>query len=270
MSASDGYSCGLRPSGEVECWGSDEFGKSSPPAGVFTQITTSEDFACGLRPDGEVECWGGRDSWMRQSKVVAPRERLVSVDAGWGGWYNTDSPTSSVRSGGRMDWGYSCGLRADGTPLCWGDGGQIGGGYSILSPPGGVFTEIEVGRWRACGLRPGGSVECWGSIGVAGEDGWTYADGSIVYEADPPGEGGFVDVELGAWHACGLRPDGGVYCWNWRRDVRDTDYVLDGPYESISAGFSHTCGLRPDGGIDCWWLASKDVPFSRSGVLESE
>ncbi len=270
VSVGSDYACGLHPDGGVECWGSDwgsdEFGKLTPPGGVFTQITTSRDFACGLRPSGGVECWGGSGFLRRQSKVVPPRERLMSVDAGWGGWYNPSSPTSSVRHGGFMDWGYSCGLREDGTALCWGDGGSIGGSYSILSPPGGVFEEIEVGMWRACGLRPGGSVECWGNIDVADEEtGWTYADGYVVYEADPSGGGGFVDVELGAWHACGLRPDGGVYCWNWRRDVMHTDYVLEGPYVSISAGFSHTCGLHPDGGIDCWWLTSKDLVSNRVG-----
>ena len=29
----DSHACGLRPTGEVECWGSDEFGEASPPRG---------------------------------------------------------------------------------------------------------------------------------------------------------------------------------------------------------------------------------------------
>ena len=255
VNVNKGYSCGLRPSGEVECWGSDEFGKSSPPAGVFTQITTSEDFACGLRTDGDLECWGGRDSLRRQAKVVPPRERLVSVDAGWGGWSNYDTRGPGVRYGGRTDWGSSCGLRPDGAPLCWGDTNSVKRS-SVLRPPGGEFLNVRMGQSRACGLRPGGSVECGGRIGVAGEEGWTYEEGSTVY-TDPSDGGGFVDVTLGGWHACGLRPDGGVYCWNWWREAMDTDYALEGPYESISAGYSHSCGLRRDGGVDCWGLTGE-------------
>ncbi len=249
------YSCGLRPSGEVECWGSNQWRKSTPPGGVFTQITTSRNFACGLRPSGEIQCWGAYGFLRWQTKVVPPRERLVSVDAGWGGWDNSDSPTSSVRSGGRMDWGSSCGLRADGTPLCWGDYNSTSRSL-VLHPPKGEFLNVRMGQRRACGLRPDGSMECWGRILVADEDaGWTYEDAPVVY-TDPSGEG-FVDVQLDAWHACGLRPAGGVHCWNWWWEARGREYSLEGPYVSISAGFSHSCGLRRDGGVDCWGLTGE-------------
>ena len=67
-----------------ECWGSDEFGKASPPRGEFIELAASVNFTCGLRPSGEVECWGGDDA-LRHSKVIAPREPLVFIDAGWGG-----------------------------------------------------------------------------------------------------------------------------------------------------------------------------------------
>ena len=260
VSAGDDYSCGLRPSGGVECWGSDEFGKSTPPSGVFTQITTSEDFACGLRPTGEVECWGGRDSMRRQSKVVPPRERLVSVDAGWGGWYNYDDPDSTLRYGERRDWGFSCGLREDGTPLCWGDAISVLGDSSwVLQPPGGEFLNVSMGQRQACGLRPGGSVECWGGIVVVDEEEnlFRYEEGSVVYNTDPAAGEDYVDLEVGGWHACGLRSDGGVYCWNWWRGAIDTDYALEGPYVGISAGYNHSCGLRPDGGADCWGLTGE-------------
>ena len=198
---------------------------------------------------------------MRQrSKAVPPRERLVSVDAGWGGWSLATLPGSSDLHGGRGDWGSSCGLRADGTPLCWGDNRRSRS--LVLSPPGGEFLNVSMGQRRACGLRPGGSVECWGEIVVRGEDtnSWEYTEGSVVYNADPAAGQGYVDLDVGGWHACGLRPDGGVYCWNWWRRAIDTDYVLEGPYESISAGFLHSCGLRRDGGVDCWGLTGEIQP----------
>ena len=74
-----------------------------------------------------------------------------------------------------------------------------------------------------------------------------------------------MDVKLGGWHLCGLRPDGGVYCWNWWREALGEEYALEGPYESISAGYSHTCGLRPDGGIDCWGITGEIQRLPEAG-----
>ena len=51
VQAGNAFSCGLRPSGLVECWGNDRKGQSTPPDGVqFLQIATSNvvDHACGL------------------------------------------------------------------------------------------------------------------------------------------------------------------------------------------------------------------------------
>ena len=51
VQAGNAFSCGLRPSGLVECWGNDRKGQSTPPDDVqFLQIATSNvvDHACGL------------------------------------------------------------------------------------------------------------------------------------------------------------------------------------------------------------------------------
>ncbi len=264
VSVGSDYACGLRPDGEVECWGSDEFGKSTPPAGVFTQITTAGDYACGLRSDGEVECWGGSEFGWLLSKVTPPEERLVSVDAGWGGHEYRELG----RDGGRgvsTGWGYSCGLREGGRPVCW--GGELFGPipsdtvrerHPILFPPEGQFLDVEAGRFRACGLRPSGEMECWGLFYVYNDERQlTPRVGSEVLNPDPaPGER-FLDVDVGGWHVCGLRPDGGVECWDWTPGYRYRldglyEYELEGPYETISSGYRHACGLRRDGGVDCW------------------
>ena len=265
VSVNDHYSCGLRPGGEVECWGSDEFGKSTPPAGVFTQIITAADYACGLRPGGEVECWGGSEFEWLLSKVTPPKERLISIDTGWGGHWEIYS-SGSMPLHDIMGWGYSCGLRADGKPLCWGGetsvkvslGDTVREQHPILFPPEGEFLDVEAGRFRACGLRPTGEVECWGLFFVYDDKiRLTRRVGLEVLNPDPaPGER-FLDVDVGGWHACGLRPDGEVACWDWTWSYRSAleghyEYELEGPYETISSGYWHACGLRRDGGVDCW------------------
>ena len=46
LSAGDSFTCGLRASGEIECWGISG-SKSSPPAGAFRAVSAGDDHACG-------------------------------------------------------------------------------------------------------------------------------------------------------------------------------------------------------------------------------
>ncbi len=273
------HACGLRPGGEVACWGSDEFGKSTPPAGVFAKVFASGDYSCGLRPGGELECWGGNNGFL-QSKAASPRERLVFVDAGWGGhyslkgeweWYSDYalkiSPVSLVRiPTPSYDWGYSCGLREDGTLFCWGDEGRftnttssrpVGEDFPVLAPPGGVFADVGVGARQACALRPTGEVECWGLLLVREEDAnrYRYEPGSYVYGEGSPQGSRFVSLTVGGWHACAIDASGGVECWALEDGASlaaGEGFAKSAVYESISAGYYHTCGVRSDGGVDCW------------------
>ena len=249
------HACGLRPGGEAACWGSEEFGKSTPPGGVFTEVSVSGDYSCGLRPGGELECWGGSNGFL-QSKAASPREHLVFVDAGWGGHYSYKGEFLPNDSHFVLltyrDWGFSCGLREDGTLFCWGDDGPftgassrpVGDSFSVLAPPGGVFAEVGVGARQACALRATGGVECWGE------------KGSYMYEPAPESaDRSFASLAVGGWHACALDTSGGVECW----DLEDGTPLADGDgfdesavYVSISAGYVHTCGVRANGGVDCW------------------
>ena len=59
------YTCGMRDTGEIECWGWNDLGQSTPPAGAFTSLSVSSFHACGLRDTGEVECWGWSGTYRR-------------------------------------------------------------------------------------------------------------------------------------------------------------------------------------------------------------
>ena len=53
------HSCAIDADGNVECWGSDEYGQSSAPShGVFVAIDSGENYTCGLRADDMMACWG--------------------------------------------------------------------------------------------------------------------------------------------------------------------------------------------------------------------
>ena len=52
------YSCGIRTSGTVQCWGDNSNGESDPPSGQFTAIDAGIWHSCGIRTNGTAQCWG--------------------------------------------------------------------------------------------------------------------------------------------------------------------------------------------------------------------
>ena len=80
---------------------------------------------------------------------------------------------------------HSCGVREDGTVVCWGLNHE-----GSLDAPSGTFTSISVGWGHSCGIRGNGTVACWGN--------------NEYGQLDAP-EGRFTAVSAGSPHSCGLR-----------------------------------------------------------------
>ena len=128
ISSGDDHACGLDGDGVVHCWGSNDYGRSTPPAGEkFISVSAGEDHTCGVLQDGPVLCWGVDDFGQASPSTAG-------------------GPFVSVSSGGHM----TCALRQDGTGECWGD--SIDGEEPSPSE-GERFTAISGGGFHACGLR---------------------------------------------------------------------------------------------------------------------
>ncbi len=188
------HACALQEDGTPVCWGSNQDGKASPPPGEkFTAISSGAGHTCALRIDGTATCWGYRSD----PAIAAPQdETFVAISAGsehscglredgvvvcWGdGGNQTCTLRSSLIYGCHYDWSPDpvpqsppederlvslsnddahCGLRADGTPVCWTKYVDSG----LTSPPEGErFTTISASPKHACALREDGEVVCWG------------------------------------------------------------------------------------------------------------
>ena len=191
-----------------------------------------------------------------------PADRLIAVSAG--GW-------------------RTCGLKTDGSFLCWGDpsggydhnrgeppahsdfrsisagsehtcavraGGELycWGRYGEAGPPGGEsdgFSSVSVGGWHICGIKIGGAVACWSTTD------YDWNPEAESGQAEPPADAGpFRSISAGGLHTCGVRTDGSVLCWG--SDEFGQSTPPEGVFQSVSAGTAHTCGVRADGAVHCW------------------
>jgi alpha-tubulin suppressor-like RCC1 family protein len=141
ISAGLGHTCAVRSSGAALCWGYNGYGKlgdgtttsrvvPTPVAGLtdVVEIGAGGGHSCALVADGRVFCWGRNDGGQVGDDTVESRD---------GG---RTSPTqvvdvadfSSLAVGG---W-HNCGLRRDGTVVCWGwnRSGQLGDGTTTNRP----------------------------------------------------------------------------------------------------------------------------------------
>ena len=125
---------------------------------------------------------------------------------------------------------HSCGLRSDGSVVCWGDN-RLG----QADAPSGSFTQVSSGRHHSCGLRSDESVVCWGD--------------NRLGQADAP-SGSFTQVSVGGSYSCGLRSDGSVVCWGNNSEGQAD--APSGSFTQVSSSEYGSCGLRSDGWAVCW------------------
>ena len=237
------YSCGVRGDGSIACWGSDTWGRSSPPAGTFTEVSAGDVHTCAVRTSGALACWG----YNGDGRASAPSGTFTRVSA-------SRAHTCAIRSTGTVIcWGentmgqasapagtftqisaasyHTCAVRTDATVACWGR--NLAGN---ASPPAGTFLQVAASYQNTCGVRSDGTAACWGFD----------ANG----QATPP-SGTFVAVGTGNAHSCAVRTDGTLACWGFDGNGQATP-PAGGTFTAIGVGGWHNCAVTSAGGVSCW------------------
>jgi hypothetical protein len=178
------HTCAVSADQRVRCWG---YGVETPqviedasgPIDAVEHVAVASFgfVSCALVEDGRVLCWGANDKGQLGNvgaALTATRaETAVPVTDQEG---NPLVGFTQVAVGSK----HGCGLRDDGTVMCWGQANRLGGGSSSSAAQA-YATEVRdlddaidvaAGDGHTCVRRKSGQVQCWGDnnqgqLGVA-------------------------------------------------------------------------------------------------------
>jgi alpha-tubulin suppressor-like RCC1 family protein len=275
------YTCAVRKSGTVSCWGSNGWrklgvGDDSPPDSTSTpvpvlnvtgaqQVAAGVHHTCALLGDGNhISCWGGNVAGAlgRGTRVLS--EVPVKV---------AGPPLTAIAPGT----GRACGIDGQGGVLCWGinDQNQLGDdtvpatGTPLPVKDVAGATRISGGNQHACAVVGGGEVRCWGDdqYGELGNGSTPDSTLQVTFAAGGPA----TDVVGGYNYSCALLASGEVACAGQGGHVgnnggttstpalvSDTGGGVDGgppgPLSGVTVlagGGSHTCAIHGTT-LTCW------------------
>jgi alpha-tubulin suppressor-like RCC1 family protein len=190
----------------------------------FASFSIDAGIMCGLSVEGYPYCWGANPAAELLPIASRAGENVYTPQP-----INADLSLTSISLGGSG----GCGVRTDGTAVCWGNNmyGANGDGHSVnnttvqfdsLTAVAGSlsFVEVDRGYSTTCGTTKTGQSYCWGDneygqAGVASLYNYlitrpTLIDGGITFHS----------YALGTLHSCALDPAGKAYCWGMDLDGR--------------------------------------------------
>jgi alpha-tubulin suppressor-like RCC1 family protein len=276
LASGDGFSCAVRRSGEVLCWGRNDtaqLGDASsepsrarpePVAGLTdaVAIAAGPKQACAVRGSGEVLCWGANDAGQLGRPPGNPQTKLVRP---------TPVPKLNDATAVALGDEHGCALRRSGEVLCWGSDaeGQLGDG---AGDRGGKVaqladaTAIRAGRAHTCALRRSGAIACWGANNqgqIGNSAGAAELKNPVQHPAGVTRVQDAAEIAAGPEHACARRRDGTVACWG-RNDVgqlgsgtQSQVWTSRVPVKGLAGvatldiGPTHACAIT-GGRIACW------------------
>jgi len=269
ISSGRSYSCGLKPSGKLMCWGQNIYGQLGlgdnlpryaptevDPGTTYTSISSGDYHTCGLTSDSDLKCWGfnGYGAIGDGTKVNKLVPTLV------------DTGVRTVSVGAT----HTCSITNDFSLKCWGFNsiGQVGDNTNVdrTSPTeidiGVDYSIVSVGSGSSCGVTLAGSLKCWGSnfSGQFGNGLWnTNSATPVLINTGST----YKFLSVGGSHTCGITTTDALHCWgansyyqlgDGTNSSRFTPAVINSgtSYSSVDASNEHTCAITSAGVLKCW------------------
>ncbi len=262
-----------------------------PPAPQpgYRSITAGKDHTCALSKSGEILCWGSNQYGqlgatttetcqfqLPLSQYAAPCSRKpfrVMCPAG--------SPCTFVAvDAGRY---FTCAIDTNNHAWCWGknDAGQLG--YSsntsteihqritptpITEELNLGFTTLSAGEFHTCAVSRAGYVFCWGNNTF--NQGGVATPNALTARRISSGTK-YASVSAGKRHTCAVKGTGDLDCWggNLNNELANTPTIyltpsavsmaqwhpaLQGAVRQVAAGWMHTCAHLTGGSTVCWGM----------------
>lgn len=227
VAAGGNFSCALRGSGSVACWGGNGSGQlgtgdespTSTPRAVsglrdMVAISAGQAHVCAVEKTGSVSCWGDGSNGQLGAGEARGSSSPVAV---------TNITDAVMIAAAERS---TCALTKAGSVLCWGANelGQLGNGSTAPTPnstPTSVLnlsdaTSMWTGRNHACAIRKSGAVVCWGA-GSRGQlgDGQPHSDGSGAQASlvSVSGLTSATGTGAGGDHSCAVTKTNTLFCW---------------------------------------------------------
>lgn len=128
---------------------------------------------------------------------------------------------------------HSLALRADGTPIAWGNNSD---GECDVPPALTNAVTISAGGYHSLAIRTDGTVLVWGA-------------NDSLQSTVPAGLGGVIAVAAGTWHSLALRADGAVVAWGDNAFGQTALPSSLGNVVAVAAGGNHSLFLKADGTV---------------------
>jgi len=167
------HSCAITQSGELRCWGMNNFGQLDAPALAvdFVEVASSEGHSCAIDANMQAHCWGLNTNG--QTEVPEPNVGFGSLELG------------AIAS---------CGSKESGETVCW----SSAEGITANIPDNPAYSDLAVASFgEACGLTQEGFIECWATT---------------AFSIDTPSGGPYTQIDLNSQFFCGLTTAGLLDC----------------------------------------------------------
>jgi alpha-tubulin suppressor-like RCC1 family protein len=177
VAVGDDFTCALRASGQVWCWGGNVYGElgsgttsatpNPTPAPVIgfsdaVEIAARGLHACARRASGQVVCWGDNASGALGTSTAPADRSATPVVAGL--------PTTAIAEIA-CGLAHTCARTTTGDVYCWGynstgevgDASYVNRTTPVLVPVGGPSADLDLGNEHTCAARDIGALLCWGN-----------------------------------------------------------------------------------------------------------
>ncbi len=239
------HSCGVRGSGAVACWGSDDIASMAPEGSyVDVDLDSGSTGGCALATDGTIDCFVESSYYDYSGVFTGP---YMDVCAAYGHFCALDlhgrlecngsvfygsPPIGDVFVDVDCDYNIGCALAADGTATCW---GRSHTNVTEIDVAASGWEAIAVSNSHACGLTTAGELEC------SGED---YG-GNLTVTGGP-----YTSLGAGEGHTYTIDTDDALDHWGYA--IAGVNLVPTGRFESVDGGRYHACAVTETGVLHCW------------------